>query len=289
MSNLDQNQVIIGKEDVKQVIASNKNPMVLIAGPCAIESEEMVMKTAEKLAEITSKLGIQFIFKSSFDKANRTSQKSKRGVGIDEGLKILAKVREKFGVPVITDVHNENHVEKVAKVVDCLQVPAFLCRQMDLINACAKTGLPTNIKKGQFLAPENMKAVVENFISCGSKNVLQCERGATFGYNNLVSDMRGLEIMKQNQYPVIFDATHSVQCPGGMGTSSGGRREFVEPLARAALSLGIAGVFMEVHPNPAEAISDGPNQIPLERAEELITSLQKLDNFAKENPIIGIK
>ncbi|MCP4354803.1 MAG: 3-deoxy-8-phosphooctulonate synthase [Proteobacteria bacterium] len=284
-----QNYIIIGKDDVNKIKVGNDLPMILIAGPCAIESEEIVMTAAKELTRITKELNIPFIFKASFDKANRTSSTSKRGVGIDEGLAILAKVRDTFGVPVITDVHNENQVEKVAAVVDCLQVPSFLCRQADLIAACAKTGVPTNIKKGQFLAPENMKAVVDNFISCGGKDLMQCERGATFGYNTLVSDFRGLETMKQNAYPVIFDATHSVQCPGGHGTTSGGKREFVEPLSRAALSLGIAGLFMEVHPNPAEAMCDGPNQIPLDRAEELLTSLKKLDDFAKANPIIGIK
>lgn len=289
MSQSLQKSVVVGKDDVKKITINNESPFVLIAGPCAIESEEIVMQVAEKLVEVTSKLGIPYIFKASFDKANRTSISSARGVGIENGLKILAKVREKFGIPVITDVHTEAQVSTVAQYVDMLQVPAFLCRQTDMLKACSESGLPTNIKKGQFLAPEDMKNVVKKYVDFGSEKLTQCERGAMFGYHRLVVDYTGLEIMKNHNYPVIFDATHSVQRPSGDGTSSGGNREFVESLARAAIATGVGGLFMEIHPDPENALCDGPNMVPLDKAEELLTVLKELDDFTKANPSLNIK
>ncbi len=263
------------------------HPVFLIAGPCVIESHQMALDVAGTLKEITSALGMPFIFKSSYDKANRSSGKSFRGLGIDKGLAILADVRKQIGVPVLTDVHSEDEVDEVAAVVDVLQTPAFLCRQTDFIEACARSGKPVNIKKGQFLAPDDMRNVIdkarEAALGAGlnADNFMVCERGASFGYNNLVSDMRSLAILRKTGSPVVYDATHSVQLPGGQGTSSGGQREFVPVLSRAAIATGIAGLFMETHPNPTEAMSDGPNMIPLSRMKELLTTLSELDRVVK--------
>jgi len=246
-------------------------PFFLIAGTCVIESHQMALDTAGTLKEITDALGIHFIYKSSFDKANRSSGTSFRGLGMEKGLEILADVRKQIGVPVLTDIHDIDEIAPVAAVVDVLQTPAFLCRQTDFISACAQSGKPVNIKKGQFLAPHDMKNVIDKARAAAraaglpEDNFMACERGASFGYNNLVSDMRSLAIMRETGCPVVFDATHSVQLPGGQGTSSGGQREFVPVLARAAIAVGVAGVFMETHPNPAEAKSDGPNAVPLAR------------------------
>ncbi|WKU20626.1 3-deoxy-8-phosphooctulonate synthase [Advenella alkanexedens] len=262
-------------------------PFFLIAGPCVIESRQMAFDTAGALQEITNRLQIPFIYKSSFDKANRSSGKSYRGPGMEEGLQILADVRDALKVPVLTDVHDESQVRDVAAVVDVLQTPAFLCRQTDFIQACAATLKPVNIKKGQFLAPADMIQVVnkarEAAINAGGdgSNIMVCERGASFGYNNLVSDMRSLAIMRQTACPVVFDATHSVQLPGGQGTSSGGQREFVPVLARAAVAVGISGLFMETHPDPAQALSDGPNAVPLPHMEALLNSLVDIDRVVK--------
>jgi 2-dehydro-3-deoxyphosphooctonate aldolase (KDO 8-P synthase) len=258
-------------------------PFFLIAGPCVVESEQLQMDVAGELKEMTSQLGIPFIFKSSYDKANRSSGKSYRGPGMEKGLEILAKVRKALGVPVLTDVHTEEEVPTVAKVVDVLQTPAFLCRQTDFIHAVASAGKPVNIKKGQFLAPSDMKNVVQKAREAsGADNIMVCERGASFGYNNLVSDMRSLAIMRDTGCPVVFDATHSVQLPGGQGTSSGGQREFVPVLARAAVATGVAGVFMETHPDPAKALSDGPNAWPLGKMKELLAVLKDLDALVKK-------
>jgi 2-dehydro-3-deoxyphosphooctonate aldolase (KDO 8-P synthase) len=257
-------------------------PLFLIAGPCAIESRQMAMDTAGELKAICAAVGVPFIYKSSFDKANRSSDKSFRGVGMDEGLNILADVRKTIGVPVLTDVHEIDQVKAVAAVVDVLQTPAFLCRQTDFIHAVATCGKPVNIKKGQFLAPGDMKNVVDKARSVsGADNIMVCERGVSFGYNNLVSDMRSLMIMRETGCPVVYDATHSVQLPGGQGTSSGGQREFVPVLARAAVASGIAGIFMETHPNPAQALSDGPNAWPLKHMRALLETLQALDHLVK--------
>ncbi len=262
-------------------------PLFLIAGPCAIESRELAIETAGRLRELTQRLGMPFVYKSSFDKANRSSGKSFRGPGMDEGLRILADVRATLGVPVLTDVHDIEQVRPVAEVVDVLQTPAFLCRQTDFIHAVASAGRPVNIKKGQFLAPHDMRNVVdkarEAAIAAGGdgENLMVCERGASFGYNNLVSDMRSLAIMRETGCPVVFDATHSVQLPGGQGTSSGGQREFVPVLARAAVAVGIAGLFMETHPDPSKALSDGPNAWPLDRMAELLETLAELDELVK--------
>lgn len=267
-------------------------PFFLIAGPCVIESRQMAFDTAGLLKEITGKLGIPFIYKSSFDKANRSSGKSYRGPGMDEGLKILADVKKDLGVPVLTDVHDTPQIEAVASVVDVLQTPAFLCRQTDFIRACAATKKPVNIKKGQFLAPHDMVQVVNKArdaaIEAGGdgSNILVCERGASFGYNNLVSDMRSLAIMRETGCPVVFDATHSVQLPGGQGTSSGGQREFVPVLARAAVAVGVSGLFMETHPDPAHALSDGPNAVPLSHMAQLLETLIALDSITKRNGFI---
>jgi 2-dehydro-3-deoxyphosphooctonate aldolase (KDO 8-P synthase) len=263
-------------------------PFFLIAGPCVIESEELQLRTAERLKKITGRLGIHFIFKSSFDKANRSSDKSYRGPGIDDGLRILEKVRNGLDVPVLTDVHDIPQIAPVAEVVDVLQTPAFLARQTDFIHAVAASGKPVNIKKGQFMAPHDMKNVVDKArgaaqaAGVNEETIMVCERGASFGYNNLVSDMRSLSIMRETGCPVVFDATHSVQLPGGQGTSSGGQREFVPVLARAAVATGIAGLFMETHPDPANAKSDGPNAWPLDRMESLLTTLVALDRLVKE-------
>ncbi len=257
-------------------------PFFLIAGPCVVESEQLQMDVAGQLKEITAALGIPFIFKSSYDKANRSSGKSFRGPGMEKGLEILAKVRTALGVPVLTDVHTEAEVPEVARHVDVLQTPAFLCRQTDFIRAVATAGLPVNIKKGQFLAPHDMKNVVDKAREAsGTDNILVCERGVSFGYNNLVSDMRSLAIMRETGCPVVMDATHSVQLPGGQGTSSGGQREFVPVLARAAVATGVAGLFMETHPDPATALSDGPNAWPLPRMRELLETLKDIDALVK--------
>jgi 2-dehydro-3-deoxyphosphooctonate aldolase (KDO 8-P synthase) len=257
-------------------------PFFLIAGPCVIESKEMAHDTAGRLKEITARLGIPFIYKSSFDKANRSSGKSFRGLGMDNGLKILESVRKTIGVPVLTDVHDIPEIAPVASVVDVLQTPAFLCRQTDFIQAVAACGKPVNIKKGQFLAPGDMKNVVDKANEAGGKGrIMVCERGVSFGYNNLVSDMRSLAIMRETGCPVVFDATHSVQLPGGQGTKSGGQREFVPVLARAAIAAGISGIFMETHPNPEKALSDGPNAWPLDHMEALLTTLKELDAVVK--------
>jgi 2-dehydro-3-deoxyphosphooctonate aldolase (KDO 8-P synthase) len=261
-----------------------ERPFFLIAGPCVVESEQLQMDVAGQLKEMTAALGIPFIFKSSYDKANRSSGKSFRGPGMEKGLEILGKVKKTLGVPVLTDVHTEEEVPTVAAVVDVLQTPAFLCRQTDFIHAVARSGKPVNIKKGQFLAPGDMKNVVDKAREAsGSDNIMVCERGASFGYNNLVSDMRSLAIMRETGCPVVFDATHSVQLPGGQGTSSGGQREFVPVLARAAVATGVAGVFMETHPDPAKALSDGPNAWPLGRMKELLATLKDIDALVKKN------
>ncbi len=258
------------------------HPLFLIAGPCVIESRQMAFDTAGALRELTTALGIPFIYKSSYDKANRSSGKSFRGPGMDAGLQILADVRSELGVPVLTDVHEAEHVQAVAAVVDVLQTPAFLCRQTDFIHAVASCGKPVNIKKGQFLAPGDMKNVVDKAREAsGSDSIMVCERGASFGYNNLVSDMRSLAIMRETGCPVVFDATHSVQLPGGQGTSSGGQREFVPVLARAAVAAGVAGIFMETHPDPAKAMSDGPNAWPLPRMRALLETLMVIDAAVK--------
>ena len=263
-------------------------PFFLIAGPCVVESEELQLRTAETLKTITDKLGIMFIFKSSFDKANRSSDKSFRGPGMDEGLRILTKVREALDVPVLTVVHDIPQIEPVAQAVDVLQTPAFLARQTDFIHAVAASGKPVNIKKAQFMAPHDMVNVVDKARNAAQaagvneETIMVCERGASFGYNNLVSDMRSLAIMRETNCPVVFDATHSVQLPGGQGTSSGGQREFVPVLARAAVATGISGLFMETHPDPANAKSDGPNAWPLDRMESLLTTLVELDRTVKE-------
>ena len=257
-------------------------PLFLIAGPCVVESRELQLDVAGRLKEIASALGVPFIFKSSYDKANRSSAASFRGLGRDEGLRILAEVRRQIGVPVLTDVHDEDEIAAAAAVVDVLQTPAFLCRQTDFIQAVARAGRPVNIKKGQFLAPEDMKQVVAKAkAASGADNILVCERGASFGYHNLVSDMRSLAIMRETGCPVVFDATHSVQLPGGQGTSSGGQREFVPVLARAAVAAGVSGLFMETHPDPAKALSDGPNAWPLPRMRELLETLVELDRTVK--------
>ncbi len=258
-------------------------PLFLIAGPCVIESEQMTMDVAGQLKEITDQLKIPFIFKSSFDKANRSSNKTFRGFGIDEGLRILAEVKKQIGVPVLTDIHTEDQVNDVAAVVDVMQTPAFLCRQTDFIVAVAKSGKPVNIKKGQFLAPQDMKQVVQKAKDAngGLDNIMVCERGVSFGYNTLVSDMRSLAIMRDTNCPVVFDATHSVQQPGGQGDRSGGQSEFVPLLARAAVSVGISGIFMETHPNPKEALSDGPNAVPLSNMQGLLEILKELDHTVK--------
>ena len=264
-------------------------PFFLIAGPCVIESEQLQMDTAGTLKEITASLGIPFIFKSSYDKANRSSGTSFRGPGMQKGLEILAKVKRDLGVPILTDVHSESQIAEVAAIVDVLQTPAFLCRQTDFIHAVAQSGKPVNIKKGQFLAPGDMKNVIEKARSAAREKGLSedrfmaCERGASFGYNNLVSDMRALAIMRETKAPVVFDATHSVQLPGGNGTSSGGQREMVPVLARAAVAVGVAGLFMETHPDPANAMSDGPNAVPLKHMRALLETLLELDRVTKKN------
>ncbi len=262
----------------------NREPLFLIAGPCVIESEEMVLRVAAELAALTARLGIPYVFKASFDKANRTSGKARRGPGLVEGLRVLAEVRRQIGCPVLTDVHDDTPIEQVAEVVDVLQTPAFLVRQTDFIQRVARTGKPVNIKKGQFLAPWDMQHVVDKCRDVGNEQIMVCERGVSFGYNTLVSDMRSLAIMRKTGCPVVFDATHSVQQPGGQGAASGGQREMIPVVARAAVAAGVAGVFMEIHPDPDQAWSDGPNQWPLRRAEELLTTLVELDRVVKRMP-----
>ena len=270
------------------------HPFFLIAGPCVIESEQLQMDTAGTLKEITSGLGIPFIFKSSFDKANRSSGESFRGPGMNKGLEILAKVRHELGLPVLTDIHSEDQIAPVSAVVDVLQTPAFLCRQTDFIHAVAQSGKPVNIKKGQFLAPGDMKNVIAKARGAAREkgleqdNFMACERGASFGYNNLVSDMRSLAIMRETGAPVVFDATHSVQLPGAAGTSSGGQREMVPVLARAAVAVGVAGLFMETHPDPAKALSDGPNAVPLRHMRALLESLLELDRVTKKHGFLEL-
>ncbi len=259
-------------------------PLFLIAGPCVVEGAQLTLDIAGRLKEITTRLGVPFIFKASYDKANRSSVKSYRGPGIDAGLRILADVRAQLGVPVLTDIHEDTPLAEVAAVVDVLQTPAFLCRQTNFIVAAASQGKPVNIKKGQFLSPWEMQNVVDKARSTGNDQIMVCERGFSFGYNNLISDMRSLAVMRRTGCPVVFDATHSVQLPGGQGASSGGQREFVPVLARAAVAAGVAGVFMETHPDPARALSDGPNAWPLERMESLLETLLQIDRIAKFRP-----
>ena len=264
------------------------HPLFLIAGPCVIESEQMALDTAGQLKEICAEIGMPFIYKSSFDKANRSSGTSFRGLGMDEGLRILAEVKRQLGVPVLTDIHEKDEIAAVAAVVDVLQTPAFLCRQTDFIQAAAASGKPVKIKKGQFMAPWDMKNVVDKAKAAngGADSIMVCERGASFGYNTLVSDMRGLAVMRETNCPVVFDATHSVQQPGGQGTSSGGQREFVPVLARAAVAVGVAGLFAETHPDPAKALSDGPNAWPLPLMKELLITLREIDALVKQKGFI---
>ena len=267
-------------------VGSDK-PFFLIAGPCVVESEQMAMDTAAYLQELTTELNIPFIYKSSYDKANRSSHESYRGPGIEKGLKILAKVKETLNVPVLTEVHYGAPLNEIADVVDVLQTPAFLCRQTDFIQDVARQGLPVNIKKGQFLAPWDMQHVVNKARATGNEQIMVCERGASFGYNYLVSDMRSLVVMQETGCPVVFDATHSVQMPGGLGAKSGGQREFVAPLARAATAVGIAGLFMETHPDPENALSDGPNSWPLDKMRALLETLKNIDEQIKLGPVMG--
>lgn len=263
-------------------IGLNK-PLFLMAGPCVIESEQLAIDTAGYLKEVTSKLGINFIYKSSFDKANRSSGTTFRGPGIDEGLRIMSEVKRQLGLPLVTDIHDVEQIDQVASVVDILQTPAFLCRQTDFIKAVAKTGKPINVKKGQFLAPWDMKNVTDKALSVeGHGLIMACERGVSFGYNNLISDMTSLVVMRETNCPVVFDATHSVQLPGGQGNSSGGRREFVPVLARAAVAVGISGIFMETHPRPDEAKSDGPNSFPMYQIEDFLTEIMAIDQLVKK-------
>jgi 2-dehydro-3-deoxyphosphooctonate aldolase (KDO 8-P synthase) len=263
----------------------NDKPFFLISGPCVIESEQLALDTAGYLKEVTDRLGIPFIYKSSFDKANRSSIDSFRGFGVEKGLAILEKVKKQIGVPVLTDVHEDTPLNEVASVVDVMQTPAFLCRQTNFILNVCKQGIPVNIKKGQFLAPWDMEHVVKKAQSTGNKQIMVCERGASFGYNNLVSDMRSLSVMAQIGCPVVFDATHSVQLPGGQGTTSGGQREFVPVLARAAMAVGIAGIFMETHPDPSKAMSDGPNSWPMYKMEALLENLMAFDAVNKSSAL----
>ena len=264
----------------------NREPLFLIGGPCVIESEAMALATAAELKAVTARLGVPYVFKASFDKANRTSGQALRGLGMAEGLRILAKVRAEVGVPVLTDVHEDTPIDEVAQVVDVLQTPAFLVRQTNYLERVARAGKPMNVKKGQFLAPWDMQHVVDKCRAAGNQQVMVCERGASFGYNTLVADMRGLALMRKTGCPVVFDATHSVQQPGGQGSASGGQREMIPVLARAAVAAGVAGVFMEIHPDPERAWSDGPNQWPLARAEALLATLVELDRVVKARPFL---
>ncbi|MBI5025158.1 MAG: 3-deoxy-8-phosphooctulonate synthase [Nitrospirae bacterium] len=268
---------------IGNVVIGGKNPLVLIAGPCVIENEDITFHTAERLKDICSTIRLPFIFKSSYDKANRTSLLSYRGVGLDKGLRILSDVKNKFNIPVISDVHSISEIKPASEVLDALQIPAFLCRQTDLILAASNTGKPVNIKKGQFLAPWDVKNIIDKFTSTGNRNLLITERGTSFGYNNLVVDFRGFLIMRTYGYPIIFDVTHSLQLPGGQGTSSGGQREFAEPLARAAAAVGVDGLFMEVHPEPDKALCDGPNMIPLDNAYRLLKTISDIHSLLSKS------
>jgi len=268
--------------DIGNIKISNESPLLLIAGPCVIESKTLAEEVAGTLKEITDRLSVPFIYKSSFDKANRTSLKSYRGPGINEGLKILDGVKKNIGVPILTDIHEDSPLEEVASIVDVLQTPAFLCRQTNFILNVVAQNKPVNIKKGQFLSPWEMKNVVDKAKSTGNENILVCERGFSFGYNNLVSDMRSLVVLRETGCPVIFDGTHSLQLPGGKGNSSGGQREFIPPLARAATAVGIGGIFIETHPEPEKALSDGPNSFPLKDIESLLTDLKSIDELVKK-------
>jgi 2-dehydro-3-deoxyphosphooctonate aldolase (KDO 8-P synthase) len=263
-----------------------EHPLFLIAGPCVIESEKLILDSAEQIQAITQKLGLPFIFKASFDKANRSSAESFRGPGMEQGLRILERVKQDLGLPVLTDVHEDTPLGEVADVVDVLQTPAFLCRQTNFIQAVARQGKPVNLKKGQFLAPWDMRHVAAKARAAGNEQIMLCERGASFGYNNLVSDMRSLAVMRDTGCPVVFDATHSVQLPGGQGERSGGQRQFVPVLARAAVAAGVSGLFMETHPNPEQALSDGPNSWPLARLGELLEVLLELDQLVKAKPFV---
>lgn len=278
-----QHTVSVGPDSPSPVHFNNASPFVLIAGPCVLESREHAFEMSHALKEMTQKLKIPLIYKTSFDKANRTSESSARGIGLEKGLDILAEVRSRFDLPVLTDVHTEPQCSVVATCVDVLQIPAFLCRQTDLLRAAAQTGKPVHVKKGQFLAPWDMRNVVHKLESFGNSQIILCERGVSFGYNTLVSDMRALPILKSTGYPVVFDATHSVQQPGGQGSKSGGQREFVETLARAAVAVGVAGVFIETHQDPDHAPSDGPNMIAIKDLEKLLKTLQAFDTLAKNN------
>lgn len=260
-----------------------EHPFFLIAGPCAIESEQLALDTAGYMKEVTTRLGINYVYKSSFDKANRSSHQSFRGPGLEKGLQILQKVKDQIGVPVLTDVHEDTPMHEVASVVDVIQTPAFLCRQTNFIQKACEPGIPVNIKKGQFLAPWDMVHVVNKARASGNQNIMVCERGASFGYNNLVSDMRGLAVMRETKAPVVYDATHSVQLPGGQGSSSGGQREHVPVLARAAVAAGVSGLFMETHPDPEKAKSDGPNSWPMYKIEALLVTLKEIDNLVKKS------
>lgn len=264
------------------ILVGSGQPLLLIGGPCSLESEELCREVAETVSKVCKTLGINYIFKASFDKANRTSLESYRGPGITEGLKSLGRIREDLGVPVISDIHNESQAEMAAEVLDIIQIPAFLCRQTDLLVAAAKTGKPINVKKGQFVSPWDMTNAVGKLRGAGSDKIMLVERGASFGYNNLVVDMRSLPVMRSFDCPVIYDATHSVQLPGGAGGSSGGQREFIEPLSKAAIAAGIDGLFMEIHPDPDKALCDGPNSIPLDQVEELLTKLVKVRKAVEE-------
>lgn len=272
----------VKKVKITENITAGNGKMFLIAGPCVIESEDLVMEVAGRMKEITDKLGIDYIFKASFDKANRSSIASFRGPGLEKGLEILSRVKEKYSLPLATDIHEPWHCKEAAKVIDILQIPAFLSRQTDLLIAAAETGKAVNVKKGQFLAPWDMKNVVKKFEEVGNPNIMLCERGTSFGYNNLVVDMRGLLEMRKFGYPVVFDATHSVQIPGGQGETSGGNSAYVYPLARAALSVGVDGLFAEVHPDPSKALSDGPNMLRLDEIEGVLTRLAEYDRLTKE-------
>lgn len=268
---------------IGNVLIGSKNPLVIIAGPCVIETEKSTIDAAKRLKKISEKLKIPLIFKSSYDKANRTSISSPRGPGIEKGLKILEKVKKETGMPVLSDIHSPEEVAYAAEVLDVFQIPAFLCRQTDLIVAASKTGKPVNIKKGQFLAPWEVKNIIEKFTSTGNHNLLITERGTSFGYNNLVVDMRSILIMQEFGYPVIFDATHSVQLPGGLGSASGGQREFVAPLSKAAVAVGCNGLFLEVHPDPDKALCDGPNMLRLDDLEKLLTTIKSIDELLNQN------
>jgi len=268
---------------IGNVLIGSKNPLVIIAGPCVIETEKSTIDAAKRLKKISEKLKIPLIFKSSYDKANRTSISSPRGPGIEKGLKILEKVKKETGMPVLSDIHSQEEVAYAAEVLDVFQIPAFLCRQTDLIVAASKTGKPVNIKKGQFLAPWEVKNIIEKFTSTGNHNLLITERGTSFGYNNLVVDMRSILIMQEFGYPVIFDATHSVQLPGGLGSASGGQREFVAPLSKAAVAVGCNGLFLEVHPDPDKALCDGPNMLKLDDLEKFLTTIKSIDELLNQN------